>query len=45
VDEIYGRVAGAGFDGEKAPWDAFWGQRYAHLRDRNGVPVDLYAGL
>ena len=43
VDEVYARVTGAGFDGEKAPWDAFWGQRYAQLRDPDGVPVDLYA--
>jgi len=45
VDEIYARVTDAGFDGEKEPWDAFWGQRYAQLRDPNGVPVDLYAAL
>jgi hypothetical protein len=25
--------------------DAFWGQRYAQLRDPDGVPVDLYATL
>jgi uncharacterized glyoxalase superfamily protein PhnB len=45
VDEMYARVVAAGFDGEKEPWDAFWGQRYAQLRDPNGVPVDLYASL
>jgi uncharacterized glyoxalase superfamily protein PhnB len=45
VDETYARATGAGFDGEKEPWDAFWGQRYAQLRDPNGVPVDLYASL
>jgi catechol 2,3-dioxygenase-like lactoylglutathione lyase family enzyme len=45
VDELYARVVGAGFDGEKEPWDAFWGQRYAQLRDPDGVPVDLYAQL
>jgi catechol 2,3-dioxygenase-like lactoylglutathione lyase family enzyme len=43
VDETYARVTGAGFHGEKEPWDAFWGQRYAQLRDPDGVPVDLYA--
>jgi uncharacterized glyoxalase superfamily protein PhnB len=43
VDESYARVVDAGFEGEKEPWDAFWGQRYAQLRDPNGVPVDLYA--
>ncbi len=43
VDEVYARVTAAGFQGEKEPWDAFWGQRYAQLRDPDGVPVDLYA--
>ena len=45
VDEVYARVTGAGFHGEKEPWDAFWGQRYAQLRDPDGTPVDLYAAL
>ena len=45
VDELYARVTGAGFHGEKEPWDAFWGQRYAQLEDPDGVPVDLYASL
>jgi uncharacterized glyoxalase superfamily protein PhnB len=45
VDELYARVVGAGFDGEKEPWDAFWGQRYAQLADPDGVPVDLFAAL
>ena len=45
VDDLYARVVAAGFDGEKEPWDAFWGQRYAQLRDPDGVPVDLFAQL
>ena len=45
VDEVYARVTGASFEGEKEPWDAFWGQRYAQLLDPDGVPVDLYAAL
>ena len=45
VDETYRRAVEAGFAGEKAPWDAFWGQRYAQLRDPDGVPVDLFAAL
>jgi catechol 2,3-dioxygenase-like lactoylglutathione lyase family enzyme len=45
VDELYARVTEAGFHGEKEPWDAFWGQRYAQLQDPNGVSVDLYAAL
>lgn len=45
VDETYRRAVDAGFHGEKEPWDAFWGQRYAQLVDPDGVPVDLYASL
>lgn len=45
VDDTYQRVVAGGFEGEKEPWDAFWGQRYAQLRDPNGVPIDLYAPL
>jgi len=45
VDEVYARAVDGGFDGEKEPWDAFWGQRYAQLADPDGVPVDLYAVL
>ncbi|MFL5964389.1 MAG: VOC family protein [Gaiellaceae bacterium] len=43
VDETYASAIEAGFHGEKEPWDAFWGQRYAQLADPDGVPVDLYA--
>ena len=45
VDETYRRVVDGGFHGEKEPWDAFWGQRYAQLQDPDGVGVDLYAAL
>jgi len=45
VDELYEQVTAAGFVGEKEPWDAFWGQRYAQLSDPDGVPVDRCAPL
>ena len=45
VDETYRRVVDAGFHGEKEPWDAFWGYRYAQVADPDGVPVDLFAAL
>ncbi|HZS24129.1 MAG TPA: VOC family protein [Gaiellaceae bacterium] len=45
VDELYARVVEAGFPGEKEPWDAFWGHRYAQLLDPDGVGVDLFAAL
>jgi uncharacterized glyoxalase superfamily protein PhnB len=45
VDELYRKAIAAGARSYKAPWDAFWGQRYAQLRDPDGNPVDLYADL
>ena len=38
-------VVGAGYDGHLEPFDAFWGQRYASLRDPDGNGVDLFAAL
>jgi len=45
VDATYARMIAAGFDGHLEPWDAFWGQRYATLRDPDGNGVDLFAAL
>ncbi|MDP3277198.1 MAG: VOC family protein [Deltaproteobacteria bacterium] len=45
VDAMFERVVAAGFVGAKAPWDAFWGQRYAQLQDPDGNVVDLFAPL
>jgi catechol 2,3-dioxygenase-like lactoylglutathione lyase family enzyme len=45
VDEVFGRVTSAGFNGKKEPWDAFWGQRYAILEDPDGNAVELFAPL
>ena len=45
VDELYSKAIEAGGRGHKEPWDAFWGQRYAQLRDPDGSGVDLYADL
>src|SRR5579859_4666052 len=45
VNSIYERVTAAGFEGEKEPWDAFWGQRYAVLKDPDGNLISLYAPL
>ena len=45
MDDVYERIVAAGFEGDKPPWDAFWGQRYAQVRDPDGVPVDLFATL
>jgi catechol 2,3-dioxygenase-like lactoylglutathione lyase family enzyme len=45
VDTLYKRVTENGYHGYKAPWDAFWGQRYAIVTDPDGNHVDLFAGL
>ena len=45
VDAVYEDMVGAGYDGALKPWDAFWGQRYAVVRDPDGNGVDLFAPL
>lgn len=45
VDALYARVLEHGHRGHKAPWDAFWGQRYAVVLDPDGNLVDLFAAL
>lgn len=45
VDALYGELVTAGYHGNLAPWDAFWGQRYASLYDPDGNGVDLFAPL
>lgn len=45
VDDVYASIVAAGYTGDKEPWDAFWGQRYATLLDPAGNPVDLFAPL
>ena len=45
VDETYATVIKAGHHGEKEPWDAFWGQRYAIVVDPDGTHVSLFAPL
>jgi len=45
VDATYERLLAAGYNGHKAPWDAFWGQRYAVLHDPDGNSADLFAPL
>ena len=45
VDRVYGELLDAGATPHKDPWDAFWGQRYAQLKDPDGTVIDLYAPL
>jgi uncharacterized glyoxalase superfamily protein PhnB len=45
VDAIYATLLAAGGTSRKAPWDAFWGQRYACVNDPDGTQIDLFAQL
>ena len=45
VDRVYRELLDAGATAHKEPWDAFWGQRYAQLKDPDGTVIDLYAPL
>ncbi len=45
VDSSFAELIAAGYRGHLEPWDAFWGQRYATVRDPDGNSVDLFAPL
>ena len=45
VDKLYKDVMAAGYESHKPPWDAFWGQRYAQVKDPDDNIIDLFAIL
>jgi catechol 2,3-dioxygenase-like lactoylglutathione lyase family enzyme len=45
VNRVYRELTSAGYAGHKAPWDAFWGMRYAVVLDPDGNGIDLFAPL
>jgi catechol 2,3-dioxygenase-like lactoylglutathione lyase family enzyme len=45
VDATHDELVAAGHRSHLAPWDAFWGQRYATVLDPDGNSVDLFAAL
>lgn len=45
VDRIYRELVDSGGESHREPWDAFWGQRYAEVKDPDGNVVDLFAPL
>jgi uncharacterized glyoxalase superfamily protein PhnB len=45
VDATHEQLVDAGFRSKTAPFDAFWGQRYATVLDPDENPVDLFAPL
>jgi catechol 2,3-dioxygenase-like lactoylglutathione lyase family enzyme len=45
VDATHDALVAAGHRSHLAPWDAFWGQRYASVLDPDGNTIDLFAAL
>jgi uncharacterized glyoxalase superfamily protein PhnB len=45
VDSVHDALVAAGHAVHLAPFDAFWGQRYASVFDPDDTSVDLYAAL
>ncbi len=45
VDALHRRLVDAGHSSAHEPFDAFWGQRYAVVRDPDGNPVDFYCPI
>ena len=41
VDTAYAELTAAGYHGRQAPFDAFWGGRYAIVADPSGNDVGL----
>ena len=41
VDATYADLTGAGYEGRRAPYDAFWGARFAIVVDPDGNAVGL----
>jgi uncharacterized glyoxalase superfamily protein PhnB len=45
VDAKHDELVSAGGTSHLLPWDAFWGMRYAVLRDPDGNELSLYASI
>ena len=45
VDAVAGALKDAGHALTVEPWDAFWGQRYATVKDPDGYQIDIFAEL
>lgn len=45
VDRLYGDMTAGGHRGLQAPFDAFWGARYAIVEDPDGIAVGLMSPI
>jgi uncharacterized glyoxalase superfamily protein PhnB len=45
VDQLYSELVAAGYEARQAPYDAFWGARYAVIADPAGNDVGLMSPI
>ena len=45
VDELYAELTNAGYRSQQAPYDTFWGARYAIVEDPDGNAVGLMSPM
>jgi uncharacterized glyoxalase superfamily protein PhnB len=45
VDRIHDTLKGLGYPGAQAPWDAFWGSRYAIICDPDGNHIGIMSPM
>ena len=45
VDALHDKVTGAGHRALQAPWDAFWGARFAIVEDPDGIAVGIMSPI
>src|SRR5262245_22980982 len=45
VDAVYADLMSGGYAGQQAPYDTFWGARYAVVEDPDGNPVGLMSPI
>jgi len=45
VDALHDKIVAAGHPSLQAPWDAFWGARYAVVEDPDGIAVGLMSPI
>jgi uncharacterized glyoxalase superfamily protein PhnB len=45
VDSAYKKLTAAGYTSYAEPWDAFWGQRFARVKDPDSNIVNFFALL
>jgi catechol 2,3-dioxygenase-like lactoylglutathione lyase family enzyme len=45
VDTLYADLTGAGYAGQQAPYDTFWGARFAVVEDPDGNAVGLMSPI